>query len=116
MKNKNIFFISAKNNFINISPNKFNKILNFIKNKKCINMLHFLKQFSQTNILIIWKTLNSVIYTAIKKYNLDINNLKIVKIFITQGPILKRKIFKSKGRCYEIQKKMSHLTIIISNI
>lgn len=116
MIKKNNIIISATSKYIHTSPSKFNKILFYIRNKKYIIVLNFLKQLSNDRSLIIYKTLNSAIYNAINKYNLNKDNLKIVEAYINQGSILKRKRYRAKGHSFLIQKKMSHLTIKVSNI
>jgi large subunit ribosomal protein L22 len=113
---KNKIIVSSTSKFINKSPSKFNKILFFIRNKKYYIVLNFLKQLLNDRSLIIWKTVYSAISNAVLNYNLKKNNLKIREAFVNQGPILKRKQFRAKGNFFLIQKKMSHLTIKVSNI
>jgi ribosomal protein L22 len=39
--------------------------------------------------------------------------LKIESIFIDEGPALKRRIFKSRGRATRMEHRMSHLTLTV---
>ena len=112
----NIIILSETLKNIPIAPSKFNKFLYFIRNKKYITVLNFLKQFSNDRVKIIYKILNSVINNAIINYNFSKYNLIIVEAFINQSIIRKRKRYRAKGQNVLIQKKMSNLTIKIANI
>jgi large subunit ribosomal protein L22 len=48
-------------------------------------------------------------------FDLEKENLIITEAFVNQGPILKR-MRPRQGRAFAIQKKMSHLTIRVSEM
>lgn len=61
----------------------------------------------------ILKLLRSAVANAKNNAKLDVNKLFIENIKVDQGPILKRSLPRAMGRTTPIQKKMSHVTIIL---
>ena len=62
------------------------------------------------------KLLNSAIANASKNFNLDekrLANLYIKKITVDEGPKLKRWMPVSRGTSHPIQKKTSHITLVL---
>jgi hypothetical protein len=47
---------------------------------------------------------------------LEESNLYIAKIFVDEGPKFKRFFPRSRGQAYPIQKKTSHITLILEEI
>ena len=47
--------------------------------------------------------------------HINVDELKIKKINVDNGPVLKRFRPRSQGRAYRILKRMCHITIIVSN-
>lgn len=62
----------------------------------------------------VLKTLNSAIANAEHNFQLSKDNLYVAKIFVDGGPMLKRWMPRAMGRASAIQKKTSHLTVILS--
>ncbi len=61
----------------------------------------------------ILKFLKSSVASAANNFNLPPENLRIFNIFVDQGPMLKRFRPRAFGRAGEIQKKTSHITMIL---
>lgn len=60
------------------------------------------------------KLLRSAISNAKNSSNSDPNNLFIKIARVDQGPMVKRSMARARGSSSEIQKKMSHVTLILS--
>lgn len=96
------------------SAQKTRLVINLIKGKKAfiaMNILNFTKKKSAT---LIKKTLKSAISNAKHNNNINANDLIIKKIFVDEGPRMKRIFHRAKGRSDNIIKKTSHITIILS--
>lgn len=63
--------------------------------------------------LPLLKLLRSAVSNA-KNKNLDLSKLFISKITVDQGPILKRFLPRAQGKATSIHKKLSHITLILS--
>jgi large subunit ribosomal protein L22 len=77
--------------------------------------LQILKYLPQKTGAIVWQTLYSAISNATNNFDLEKENLIITEAFVNQG-ILKRMRPRAQGRAFAIQKKMSHLTIRVSEM
>jgi len=106
--------ISATSKYIRISPRKIDVIISKIRGKTYREALVILKTLRQKSGVVVWKTLYSAISNAAKNFNLKKENLFVQEAFVNQGSILKRIRARSKGRAYRIEKKISHLTIRVS--
>jgi len=64
---------------------------------------------------IIKKVLDSAIANAEHNEGADIDELKVARIFVDEGPILKRIRPRAKGRANRILKRTSHITVIVGD-
>ncbi|MGN7309432.1 50S ribosomal protein L22, partial [Bacillus subtilis] len=63
---------------------------------------------------IVEKLLNSAIANAEHNYSLDVNNLVISQAYVNQGPTMKRFRPRAMGRASRINKRTSHITLVVS--
>jgi large subunit ribosomal protein L22 len=64
---------------------------------------------------LVRKVLESAIANAEHNDGADIDELKISKIYIDEGPTLKRWKARAKGRSTKIFKRTSHITVAVSD-
>ena len=107
--------VIAKLNNLRIAPRKVREVIDLIRNKKSTEALTILSFTTRKSAPIVLKLLNSAIANAKNNFKLDENNLYIAKIFAGEGPKLKRWHPMSRGRAYPIEKKTSHITIVLSD-
>ena len=60
------------------------------------------------------KLLNSAIANAEHNYEMDVNNLSCFTSFVDEGPTMKRFRPRAMGRASQINKRTSHITIVVS--
>lgn len=108
--------ISATSKYIRISPSKVNLVIRKIRRKTYREALQILKFLPQKAGALIWQTLYSAISNATNNFAFEKEKLFISEAFVNQGPTLKRMRPRAKGKAYGIQKKMSHITIRVSEI
>ena len=106
--------ISAISKYIRIAPTKIDVILSKIRGKSYKEALKILKYIPQKAGRVVWETLYSAISNATNNFNLEKETLIISEAFVNQGPILKRMRPRARGKAFRIEKKMSHLTIKVS--
>ena len=63
---------------------------------------------------IIEKVLKSAIANAEHNYDLDAQNLYVSKAYVNEGPTLKRFRPRAKGSASPINKRTSHVTVVVS--
>ncbi len=108
--------VTAKLNYLRIAPRKVRLVADLIREKpieQAQNILHFSLQKSAQPLL---KLLNQAAANAKNNFELEEKNLYIAKIVVDQGPMLKRWRPRSRGQAYEIQKKTSHITLVLEEI
>jgi large subunit ribosomal protein L22 len=62
------------------------------------------------------KLLKSAVASAKNNFQLEESNLRVSKITIDEGPKYKRWMPRARGQAYEIQKKTSHITLVLDEI
>ena len=108
--------VSATSKYIRISPTKVDVIISKIRGKSYKEALQILKYLPQKSGAIVWQTLYSAVSNATNNFDLEKENLIITEAYVNKGPILKRVRPRAQGRAFAIQKKMSHVTIKVTEI
>ncbi len=62
---------------------------------------------------IVKKVLLSAVANAENNLGADVDELKVSKIFVDDGPVLKRMHARAKGRGNRISKRTSHITVVV---
>lgn len=99
-----------------MSPRKVRLVADMIRGKKAAaasNILEFSTKWAKRPLL---KLLNSAIANATHNFNLPKNDLYIKTLKVNQGPMLKRWRARAFGRAAEIQKRMSHVEMILDEM
>jgi|SRR5690554_152077 len=99
---------------IRIAPRKVRLVIDLIRGKKVGDAFAILKHTDKRSTTVIEKVLKSAIANAEHNYNMDINNLYIKEAFVNEGPTLKRFRPRAKGRAGLINKRTSHITIVVA--
>ncbi|EPE37218.1 50S ribosomal protein L22 [Candidatus Photodesmus katoptron] len=105
----------AKHNFAHISPQKARLVANQIRGQAVAQALELLTFSNKKAAGLIRKVLESAIANAEHNENANIDDLNVAKIFIDEGPIIKRIMPRAKGRSDRIFKRSSHITIIVAD-
>lgn len=102
--------------YIRISPFKVRIVLDIIRGKKYAEALAILENVPNTSSEPIIKVLKSAAANAEHNLGLDRSDLFVAECFADQGPILKRVQPVSKGRAHRINKRTSHITVILDTV
>lgn len=107
--------VTAKLRYLRIAPRKVRIVADLIRGKtveEAQTILNFTVKKAAQPLL---KLLKQAIANA-KNLELDEQNLYISKINVDEGPKYKRYFPRARGQAYEIQKKTSHITLILDEI
>ncbi|MEX2104912.1 MAG: 50S ribosomal protein L22, partial [Bacilli bacterium] len=63
---------------------------------------------------IVEKVLHSAIANAEHNYEMNIESLVVSEVFVDQGPTLKRFRPRAMGRASRINKRTSHITLVVT--
>ncbi len=105
---------SAKLSYARISVQKAAYVLDAIRGKDIETAQAILAYSPRYASSVIDKLLKSAIANAENNNNMDKANLYVEECYATQGPIMKRIQPRAQGRAYRIEKRMSHITIVLN--
>ena len=103
-----------KTNYLRISARKIRLIAYSFKDMQVNTALEVLTQRSEKAAKLIFKSLKSAVSSSKDKGAVE-EDLKIRNIVVDEGPQLKRRLIKPRGRADLIKKRMSHLTIVLKD-
>ena len=99
----------AKHRYARTSAQKARLVADLIRGKKVAQALQIL------TAALVKKVLESAIANAEHNDGADIDDLKVAKIFVDEGPSMKRVMPRAKGRADRILKRTSHITVVVSD-
>ena len=100
-------------NYVRISPRKVSIVLDLIRNKPCDLSLAILKHIPKAACEPLEKLLKSAMANAENNHNMDVSKLYVAECSVSQGPTLKRIRPRAQGRAFRINKKTSHITLVL---
>ena len=104
---------SAKLSYARIPVQKACFVLDAIRGKSVTEALGILAYNPRYTSTMIEKLLKSAVANAENNKNLSADNLYIAECNASNGPIMKRIKPRAQGRAYRIEKRMSHIKIVL---
>lgn len=101
--------------YIRISPRKARLVVDLIRGKKVEEALAILRFTPQISTEPVSKVLKSAIANAEHNLELSPDDLYVTKIYVDQGPTLKRIMPRAQGRADRIRKRTSHITVFVGD-
>lgn len=99
--------------YARISPRKVQIVLDLIRNKPVDVALAIVQNTPKAACEYLEKLIKSAVANAENNHNMDAKNLYVAECFACPGPILKRVRPRAQGRAFRIQKKTSHITLVL---
>ena len=100
--------------YARISPRKVKIVLDLIRNKDVDTAMGILKNTPKSASEYLIKLLKSAIANAENNFSMDRSKLYVSECFVCPGPTMKRMMPRAKGSGDRILKRMSHVTIAVS--
>ncbi|MBA4549383.1 50S ribosomal protein L22 [Thermoactinomyces intermedius] len=100
--------------YVRIAPRKARLVIDLIRGKSVEEALAILRFTPRAASPIIEKVLNSAVANAEHNYNMDTNRLYVEQAFVDEGPTMKRYIARARGGAGRINKRTSHITVVVS--
>ncbi len=104
---------SAKLSYARVSVQKACFVLDAIRGKDVQSALALLEYNPRYASSIIKKLLESAIANAENNNGMNAENLYIAECYANKGPTMKRVRPRAQGRAYRIEKRMSHITVVL---
>ena len=105
---------SAKLSYARVSVQKACFVLDAIRGKDVKTALAILDYNPRYASEITEKLLRSAIANAENNNGMNADNLYIEECYANKGPTMKRIRPRAQGRAYRIEKRMSHITIVLN--
>ncbi|MBO8178387.1 50S ribosomal protein L22 [Aeribacillus pallidus] len=99
---------------VRIAPRKARLVVDLIRGKQVGEAVAILRHTPKAASPIVEKVLKSAVANAEHNYDMDVNNLVITEAYVNEGPTLKRFRPRAMGRASQINKRTSHITIVVS--
>ena len=107
---------TAKATYIRIAPRKVQIVLDLIRNQPADKAMAILKYTPKAACEPLMKLLKSAITNAENNNNMDVTRLYVAECSVSQGPTLKRIRPRAQGRAFRINKKTSHITLVLKEM
>lgn len=99
--------------YVRVSPRKARLIVDLIRGKSVEDASAILKFSPQQVAEVVEKVLNSAVANAEKNNKVPAEQLFVSTTFVDEGPTLKRIRPRAQGRAFRINKRTSHITVVV---
>lgn len=105
----------ARARFVRVTPMKARRVVDLIRGRSVSDALTVLRFAPQSASGPVEKVLASAMANAENNLSLDPNTLWVSRIYVDEGPTLKRFRPRAQGRAYRIRKRTSHITVEVES-
>ena len=100
--------------YVRVSPRKARMVIDQIRGKNVVAARDILRFTDRAVAEVVEKVLNSAVANAENNHHMNANNLVVKAAFADEGPTLKRIRPRAKGSASRINKRTSHITVIVA--
>ncbi|MFB0920552.1 MAG: 50S ribosomal protein L22 [Oscillospiraceae bacterium] len=104
----------AEHKFARISPRKVSIVCDLIRGKNVKVAEALMQQTPKAASELMIKVLKSAVANAENNFSMDTDKLYVKETYANPGPILKRGMPRAQGRMFRINKRTSHITIVVA--
>jgi len=105
--------VKAKARYTRLTPRKLRLVADMVRGEMVSKALTILKFTPKNGAKVVYKTLMSAVANAGTKATVDVDNLYVKKVWVDEGPTMKRHMPRAQGRATVIRKRISHLNIVL---
>jgi len=105
----------AVERYLRMSPRKIRYVTDMIKSKSIEDAIDILSLTPKAAAIVVKKAIQSAVANATENHKMKEEDLFISRIFVNEGPTLKRFKPRARGRATRIRKRTAHLSIYVSN-
>ena len=107
--------VEAVTKYVRMSPKKVREVTRELRGLKANEVIERLKYVPRKSARLVVKTLQSAVANAENNNNLSSDDLVVETAVVEQGPVLKRWRPGARGMAKRIEKRMSHIRIVLSD-
>lgn len=105
--------VKAVGKNIRVQPRKVRIVADKVRGNPAARMASTLRFHKSKSAQALRKVIESAIANAENNYGLNGESLRISEVYVDGGPRLKRIQPRAMGRAYRIEKKTSHITVVV---
>jgi large subunit ribosomal protein L22 len=105
-------FASAR--FVRITPQKARRVVDMVRGLDVDDALALLQFAPQAAAETVQKVLQSAVANAVGNEGLDRATLVVTRAMVDEGPTMKRFRARAQGRASRINKRTSHITLVVA--
>jgi large subunit ribosomal protein L22 len=105
----------AQARYIRVTPRKARRVVDLIRGLPATEAQAVLRFAPQAASEPVGKVLASAIANAEHNFKLDTDTLVVSRAWVDEGPTLKRFRPRAQGRAYRINKRTSHITVVLES-
>jgi large subunit ribosomal protein L22 len=99
--------------YVRVSPRKARLVVDLIRGKGIDDARAILKFSPRAAAEVVEKVLNSAVANAERNLHVKSDDLIVGSTFVDEGPTLKRIQPRAMGRAFRINKRTSHITVVV---
>ena len=100
--------------YVRVSPRKARIVVDLIRGKSVVRAREILAFTNRGVAETVEKTLNSAVANAENQHHVRPESLVVKAAYVDEGPTLKRIRPRAKGSASRINKRTSHITVIVA--
>jgi len=104
--------VRAVAKYVRMTPRKLRRVADEIRGKGAMQSLTLLNFMPYSAAVVVKKALQSAIANAGEK-GLDVDALKVTRVYVDGGVTMKRIRPRAQGRAYPIKKRTSNITVVV---
>lgn len=101
---------------VRIAPRKARLVVDLVRGKHVQDALDILKFTNKRAAPVVAKMINSAIANAQNVATIDVDHLVVNKVYVDEGPTMKRFLPRAQGRATPIRKRTSHITVELKEL
>lgn len=106
--------VRATAKYVRMAPRKTRMVIDLIRNLPVAKALEVLQFSTRAASEPVEKVLRSAIANAVNNNGLRADDLYVKLAYVDEGPTLKRIRPRAKGSASRINKRMSHITVVVA--
>ena len=106
--------VRATAKYVRMAPRKTRMVIDMIRNLPVAKALEVLQFSTRAAAEPVSKVLRAAIANAVNNNGLRADDLYVKLAYVDEGPTLKRIRPRAKGSASRINKRMSHITIVVA--
>ena len=107
--------VKAQAKYIRESPFKVRRVLDLVRGMPVEEAQQMLAHLNRGAAHPVAKVLNSAVANAEHNHALDADELIVAEAYADEGPTLRRFRPRARGRATRIDKRTSHITIVVGD-